>query len=196
MRVVVEVVIGSQGKINHLGALGNDLGAAAEPGQEVADIAVVPLDGDGQVLAREELVLGDEAVEPFPIAGDEGLALDPNLVDEFLEGLAVTATQHPGEGPAGNGAISPPNPEFPGLFLRKCHISSNVMITVPAAMEGSGRRCAASRTQSSTVTSLTPRMRAMEPKLMFPMAYSSRARAFIAGGLPRGGVIVKLYPHT
>jgi hypothetical protein len=71
-----------------------------------------------------------------------------------------------------------------------------VMITVPAATEGSGRRCAASRTQLSTVTSLTVRMRAMEPKLMLPMAYSSKASAFISGGLPRGGVIVKLHPHT
>ena len=36
----------------------------------------------------------------------------------------------------------------------------------------------------------------MEPRLMFPMAYSSKASALISGGLPRGGVIVKLWPHA
>ena len=35
----------------------------------------------------------------------------------------------------------------------------------------------------------------MEQKLTLPIAQKSKASAFIAGGLPRGGVIVKLQPH-
>jgi len=38
-------------------------------------------------------------------------------------------------------------------------------------------------------------MRAIEQKLTLPIAYRSKASAFIAGGLPRGGVMVKLQPH-
>ena len=192
----MEVVVKPKGKVDHLDASGNDLGLAAETGQEVADVAVVPLDGDGQVLAREELVLGNDAVVPLPIVGDEGSALDPDLVEEFPEGLVVTATQHPGDGAAGNGVVRAPNPRFSSLFLRKCHISPNVTIMAPAGTEGSGRRWAASRTQVSTVTSLTRRRRAMPRKPRLPMPYSSRANAFIPGGLPRGGVIVKLHPHA
>ena len=188
----MEVVVKPQRKIDHLDASGNDLGASAEAGQEVADVAVVLLDWEGQVLAGEELVLRNDPVVPLPVVGNEGSALDPDLVEEPSQGPIVAATQHPGDGAAGDGVVRAPNPEFPSFFSRKCHISSNVMITAPAGTEGSGRRCAASRTQVSTVTSLTRRRRAMPRKLMLPMAYSSSASAFIPGGLPRGGVIVKL----
>jgi hypothetical protein len=41
----------------------------------------------------------------------------------------------------------------------------------------------------------TPRMRAVEQKLVFPIDESSTVKAFIAGGLPRGGGTVKLQPH-
>ena len=153
----------------------------------MTDIAVVLLDGDGQILAREVLIFGDEPVEPLPIVSDEGLALDPDLVEKPLAGFVITATTHPGEGAASDRVIRPPNPKFLSFFSRKCHISSSVMMTVPPVTEGSGRRCAVARTQLSTVTSLTRRMRAMEPRLMFPMAYSSKASALISGGLPRGG---------
>ena len=118
-------------QVNHLNDFRNGLGAAAEAGGKMADTAVILLDGDSQILAREELILGDEPVEPLP---------------------AVT--------------------------------------------EGSGRRRALSRTQLSTVTSLMPRMRAMPQKLMLPVACSISASAFICGGLPLGGVIVKLRPHA
>ena len=110
MWIVVEAVIDSQGKIDHPGGFGNHLGTAAETGQEVSDIAVVLFDGEGQVLAREVLLLGDRSLVALPVIGDEGLALDPDLVEEFLEGLVVTATQHPGEGAAGNGIVCAPDP--------------------------------------------------------------------------------------
>ena len=192
----MEIVINSQREVDHLDGLGDDLGATTEAGEEVADVAIILFDGEGQILAGEQLVLGDQPMEPFPIIGEEALALDPDLVEEFPKGFVVTATTHPGEGAAGDGIIGSPNPKLFRLFFRKCHISSHVMITVPAGTDGSGSRYAASRTQLSTVTSLRPRMRAMAQKLMLPIAYSIKASAFISGGLPRGGVIVKLQPHA
>jgi hypothetical protein len=44
MRIVVEVVINSQGEIDHFLGLGNNLGLAAESCEEMAGIAVVLLD--------------------------------------------------------------------------------------------------------------------------------------------------------
>ena len=174
-----------QGKVDHLGGFRNNLRAAAEASQEMADIAVVLLDGEGQILADEMLGTGDRPPEALPVVGEEAFAFDPDLVEKSPEGPVITATQHPGEGAAGNGVVGPPNPELARLFLRKCHISSQVTTTVPADADGSGTRRAASRTQSSTVTLLTPRMRAMPRKPMLPMAYSSSASAFISGRLAR-----------
>jgi hypothetical protein len=69
-------------------------------------------------------------------------------------------------------------------------------MTVSAVTAGSGNRRAWLRTHLRTATSLTPRRRAMLQKLILPMAYSITARAFRAGGLPRGGVFVKLQPQV
>ena len=134
----MEVVIKPQGQIDHLDGFGDDLGAAAEARPEMANVAVVLLDGKGQVFAGEERVLGDEAMETLPIVGDEGLAFEANFVDELLAGLVITATQHPGDGSPRNRVIGPPNPELASLFLRKCHISSSVMSRVSLAPAGSG----------------------------------------------------------
>ena len=60
---------------------------------------------------------------------------------------------------------------------------------------GSGKAAASARTHFSTATSLTPSTRPIMLKLMPPMPYSRIARAFIAGGLPRKGVLVKWHPH-
>jgi hypothetical protein len=49
----------------------------------VADIAVVPLDQSGQILAGEELLFRDETVVAVPVVGDESLAFETNFVDEF-----------------------------------------------------------------------------------------------------------------
>ena len=45
----MEVVVNPQGQIDHLDGFGDDLGTAAETGQEMANVAVVLLDGKGQV---------------------------------------------------------------------------------------------------------------------------------------------------
>src|ERR1700747_2779134 len=49
-----------------------------------ANVAVVLLDGEGQVFAGEELVFGDETVKAFPVVGEEGLALEADFIEELL----------------------------------------------------------------------------------------------------------------
>ena len=89
-----------QGQVHHLNGFRNDPGAAAKTGRDMTDVAIILLDGNGQILAREEPILGDEPVEPLPVVSDEGLALDPDLVGEPLTGFVITATTRPGEGSA------------------------------------------------------------------------------------------------
>ena len=170
MRIVMEVVINPQGEIDHFLGLGDHLGLAAEAREKMADVAVVLLDREGQVFAREELVFGDETVKAVPVVGKEGLALEADFIEELLTGGVITATKHPGDGAAMHRVIRAPNPELASLFLRKCHISSSVIMTVSAVTVGSGSRRALSRTHLRTATSLTPRTRAMLQKLILPIA--------------------------
>jgi hypothetical protein len=170
VKVVVEVVVDPQRQIDHFDDLGDDFRAAAEPCEKVADVAVVLFDGDGQVFAGEELVIRDEAVIALPIIGDERLAFEADFVEELLACGVITATKNPGDGSPSNRVIGSPKPQFLSLFFTKCHISSRVTTTTSALVDGSGSLRASSRTQFRTATSLTPRMRAMEPKLTLPMA--------------------------
>ena len=170
VKVVVEVVVNPQRQIDHFDDLGDDLRAAAEPREKVADVAVVLFDGDSQVFAGEKLVVRDEAVIALPIIGDERLAFDADFVEEPLACGVITATKNPGDGSPSNRVIGSPKPQFLSLFFTKCHISSRVTTTTSALVDGSGSLRASSRTQFRTATSLTPRMRAMEPKLTLPMA--------------------------
>ena len=87
MRVVMKVMIRPQGQIDHEGDFGDNLGAAAETGDKVTNVAVVLLDGEDQVFAGEELILRNEAVKAFLIVGQEGFALDPNFIEELLTDL-------------------------------------------------------------------------------------------------------------
>jgi hypothetical protein len=57
-------MIDAQGQVDHLHGFGNDFGPAAEAREKMADVTVVLLDREGQVFASEELVFGDETVEP------------------------------------------------------------------------------------------------------------------------------------
>src|ERR1700722_16684021 len=170
VKVVVEVVVDPQRQIDHFDDLGDDLRAAVEPCEKVADVAVVLFDGNGQVFAGEELVIRDEAVIALPIIGDERLAFEADFVEELLACGVITATKNPGDGSPSNRVIGSPKPQFLSLFFKKCHISSRVTTTTSALVDGSGSLRASSRTQFRTATSLTPRMRAMEPKLTLPMA--------------------------
>ena len=170
VEVVVEVVVDPQRQIDHFDDLGDNFCAAAEPREKMTDVAVVLFDGDGQVFASEDLVLGDEAVIALPIIGDEGLPFDADFVDELLACGVITATNNPGDGSPSNRVIGSPTPQFFSLFFTKCHISSSVTTTRSALIDGSGSLRASSRTQLRTATSLTPRMRAMEQKLSLPIA--------------------------
>ena len=134
----MKVMIDAQGQIDHLHGFGNDFGTAAEAREKMADVAVVLLDGEGQVFAGEDLVFGDETVKAVPVVGKEGLALEADFIEELLTDGIITATKHPGDGAASDRVIRAPNPELFSLFLRKCHISSSVMMTVSAVTEGSG----------------------------------------------------------
>ena len=166
----MEVVVNPQRQIDHFDDLGDDLRAAAKPCEKVADVAVVLFDRDGQVFAGEELVIRDEAVIALPIIGDERLAFEADFGEELLACGVITATKNPGDNSPSNRVIGSPKPQFLSLFFTKCHISSRVTTTTSALVDGSGSLRASSRTQFKTATSLTPRMRAIEPKLTLPMA--------------------------
>ncbi len=75
-------------------------------------------------------------------------------------------------------------------------MSSTSTATTDELTSGFGKVAASARTYFSTATSLTPSTRLIMLKLMPPMPYSSTARAFMAGGLPRKGVSVKWQPHV
>src|SRR3954464_12375021 len=64
----------------------------------MADVTVVLLDREGQVLAREELLGRDQPVETFPIVGHEDVAVDADPVEKSPTGRVITPTQLPGQG--------------------------------------------------------------------------------------------------
>src|SRR3954453_17806333 len=87
-----------EGAVDHMTGTGRDLGAAAEAREMVADVAVVLLDREGQVLAREELLGRDQPLETFPIISHEDVAVDADLVEQSPAGRVITPTQLPGQG--------------------------------------------------------------------------------------------------
>src|SRR4051794_37330083 len=98
------------------GTLEGGLGAAAEAGEMMADVAVVLLDREGQVLAGEQLSLRDQPVEAFPIVGQEDVPLDADPVEKASAGRIVTPTQLPGQGSPCHRIKGPPEPNF--VFCR------------------------------------------------------------------------------
>ena len=79
----MEVMINTEGQIDHLHSFGNDFGPAAEAREKMADVAVVLLDREGQVFACEELAFGDKPMEPVPVVGEEVLPVRPILSRSF-----------------------------------------------------------------------------------------------------------------
>src|SRR5512135_1317024 len=135
----------AQGFIDHVPGARGDLGAAAEASEIVADIAVVLLDGEGQVLAGEELIVGDEAMEAFPVIGQEDVAFDADLVEKPLDGVIITPTQLPGQGSPCHRIIGPPDPNLVFFPSTKCHISSICTIPADGLASGSGVASASAR---------------------------------------------------
>src|SRR3954452_10595469 len=82
-----------EGAVDHVTGAGRDLGAAAEARKMMADVAVVLLDREGQVLAREELLGRDQPPETFPIISHEDAAVDADLVEKSPAGRVITPTQ-------------------------------------------------------------------------------------------------------
>src|SRR5512135_1052530 len=143
----------AQGFIDHVPGARGDLGAAAEASEIVADIAVVLvadiavvlLDGEGQVLAGEELIVGDEAMEAFPVIAQEDIAFDADFVEKPLDGVIITPTQLPGQGSPCHRIIGPPDPNLVFFPSTKCHISSICTIPADGLASGSGVASASAR---------------------------------------------------
>src|SRR5919112_6629273 len=124
--------------VDHVAGARGDLGAAAEAGGVVADLAVVLLDREGQVLAGEQLPRRDQPVEALPVVGQEGAAPDPDLVEKSPAGRVITPTQLPGQGSPCCRVVGPPEPNLVFLPPTKCHISSIWTMPPAASAEGAG----------------------------------------------------------
>src|SRR3954471_12936270 len=103
--------------VDHVAGARGDLGAAAgagggEAGEVVADVAVVLLDREGQILAGEELLRRNQPVKAFPVVGQEDTPLDADLVEKSAAGRIITPTQLPGQGSPCHRVKGPPEPNL------------------------------------------------------------------------------------
>src|SRR3954470_1710265 len=78
----------------------------------MADVAVVLLDREGQVLAREELLGRDQPPETFPIISHEDAAVNADLVEKSPAGRVITPTQLPGQGSPCHRIVGSPEPNL------------------------------------------------------------------------------------
>src|SRR3954453_22793126 len=104
----------------------------------MADVAVVLLDRERQVLAGEVLLLRDEPAEALPVVGDEGVPVDADLVEKSPAGRVITPTQLPGQGSPCHGVVGPPEPNLVFFPSTKCHISSICTMLSSGVAEGAG----------------------------------------------------------
>src|SRR5215213_5014461 len=133
-------------RVDHVPSARGDLRPAAEASKVMADVAIVLLDREGQVLAGEELLRRNQPVEAFPVVGQEDVALDPDLVEKSPAGRVITPTQLPGQGSPCHRVIGPPQPSLVFLPFTKCHISSIWTMPLDGAAEGVGASSPAART--------------------------------------------------
>src|SRR3982750_3482916 len=110
-------------RVDHVSGARGDLRAATKTGEIVADVAVVLLDREGQILAGEELLRRNQPVEAFPVVGQEDTALDADLVEKSAAGRVITPTQLPGQGSPCHRVKGPPEPNLVFFHLRKATIS-------------------------------------------------------------------------
>src|SRR3954465_4331326 len=125
---------------------GGCLRGGTETGGVGADVAVVLLDREGQVLAGEQLLLRDQPVEALPVVGQEDVALDADLVEQSPAGRVITPTQLPGQGSPCHRVVGPPDPNLVFLPFTKCHISSIWTMPLDGVAEGAGASSPAART--------------------------------------------------
>src|SRR3954447_25902178 len=112
----------------------------------MADLAVVLLDREGQVLAGEQLPLRDEPVEALPVVGDEYVPVDADLVEQSRAGRVITPTQLPGQGSPCHRVVGPPEPNLVFFPSTNCHISSIWTMPLDGVAEGAGASSPALRT--------------------------------------------------
>ena len=77
----MQLVVKPQRPINHVRAFRDDLGAAAATRQIMADVAVVLLDGKGQLFAGEEPIFGNETMKACPIVSQEGVIFEADFIE-------------------------------------------------------------------------------------------------------------------
>src|SRR3954469_14363068 len=111
-------------RVDHVTGARGDLRAAAKTGKIVADVAVVLLDREGQILAGEELLRRNQPVKAFPFVGQEDAAHDADLVEKSPAGRIITPTQLPGQGSPCHRVVGPPEPNLVFFPFTKCHTSS------------------------------------------------------------------------
>ncbi len=105
------VMIEPQAEINHPRAFRDDLGPAPKAGQEMSDVAVVTFDGNGEVLAGEQLVRRDQPMISVPVVGDEGDPRRSCLGEKPAAGCIITAAQNPGHSSPADRIIGAPEPK-------------------------------------------------------------------------------------
>ena len=109
-------MVEAQGEIHHFFGFRDNFGAAAEAGEEVADVAVILLNGEGEVLTSRQLCGWNQAMVTGPVVGNELFALETDAVEQPLAGGVITATQHPGQGSPTVRVIRAPDPTLGGFF--------------------------------------------------------------------------------
>src|SRR4051812_18394783 len=153
-------------RVDHVTGARGDLGAATKTGKIVANVAVVLLDREGQVLAGEELLRRNQPVKAFPVVGQEDTALEADLVEKSAAGRIITPTQLPGQGSPCHRVEGPPEPN---LVLRVSRPHRSPIWVGSGTADGmSGWRCGArgagarstSRTASCAASSATAAKRA------------------------------------
>src|SRR5215218_8222806 len=138
--------------IDHVAGARGHLGAAAEAGEVMTDVAVVLLNAEGQVLAGEVLLVWDQPAVALPVIGQEDVALDADLVEQASAGRIITPTQLPGQGSPCHRIIGAPEPNLVFFPSTKCHISSICTMVSAGAAEGSGAASPAARIHLQTAT--------------------------------------------
>src|SRR4051812_12711100 len=110
-----------------------DLRAATETGEVVADVAVILLDREGQVLAGEQSLLRDQPVEALPVVGQEDVAPDADLLEKSPAGRIITPTQFPGQGSPCHRVVGSPDPNLVFLPFTKAQFALAVAVDRAAA---------------------------------------------------------------
>src|SRR3954451_17957225 len=111
-------------RVDHVSGARGDLRAATKTGEIVADVAVVLLDREGQILAGEELLRRNQPVKAFTVVGQEDTAREADLVEKSAAGSIITPSQLPGQGSTCHMFVGPPEPGIVFFPFTKCHISS------------------------------------------------------------------------